>query len=182
MFPKSSAILEVLMSFCEITPYQLENTMQMIGKDYMLITVEDRENNKTNAMTASWGFMGVLWNKNVCACFIRPQRYTYPLAEKEERFALCFFGNDEKYRRVLGFCGRESGRDRDKLAECGLGTERLDGVSVISEAETVIICKKLYADELKKECFIDKEMLSHYPTDDFHRIYVCEIEKAYKKN
>lgn len=169
------------MSFCEITPYALGNAMQMIGKDWMLITVEDKENKKTNAMTASWGCMGVLWSKNVCVCFIRPQRYTYGLAEKEDRFALCFFGSEAKYRSALGFCGRESGRDRDKLAECGLGTEELDGVSVISEAETVVICKKLYADDLKEECFIDKEALSHYEKKDYHRAYVCEIEKVYVK-
>ena len=138
------------MSFCEITPYQLENAMKMIGKDFMLITAEDREKNKTNAMTASWGCMGVLWNKNICVCFIRPQRYTYLLAEREDRFALCFFGNELKYRSALGFCGRESGRDRDKLAECGLTTEKLDGVSVISEAETVIICRNFCMDESER--------------------------------
>ena len=168
------------MDFREITAYELGNSQKMIGKDWMLITVEDKEKGKVNAMTASWGTMGVLWNKCVCICFIRPQRYTYGLAEESERFSLAFFEGDA-HRDALRLCGRESGRDMDKLGECGLHTEALDGVSVISEADTVIICRKLYADDLKEECFLDGEALSHYEKKDFHRAYVCEIEKVYVK-
>ena len=169
------------MSFREITPYELGNAQRMIGKDWMLIAVEDKEKGKTNAMTASWGAMGVLWNKCVCICYIRPQRYTYGLAEAADRFSLSFFGGEPEYREALKLCGRESGRDMDKLAECGLDTEIIDGVSVISASETVLICRKLYADDLKEECFVDKECISHYENNDFHRVYICEIEKAYIK-
>lgn len=168
------------MEFREITPYELENAMTLIGKEWMLITAEDKENGKVNGMTASWGCLGVLWNKCVCVCFIRPQRYTYGLAEKNERFSISFLGSEKEYRNALALCGRESGRDCDKLEKCGLHTERLDGVSVISEARLNLICRKIYVDDLKESGFIDKSLLSHYD-GDFHRIYVCEIEKAYKK-
>jgi len=169
------------MNFCEITPYELGNAMQTVGKDWLLITVEDKEKGKTNAMTASWGCMGVLWNKCVCVCFVRPQRYTYRLLEDTDRFSICVLGGEKKDREALAVCGRESGRDCDKLERCGLTVEKVDGVSVISEAETVLVCRKLYADDLKEEKFIDKSLLSHYE-GDFHRAYVCEIEKAYVKN
>ena len=42
-------------SFKEISPYELENSLKMIGKDWMLITAEDKALGKVNAMTASWG-------------------------------------------------------------------------------------------------------------------------------
>ena len=65
--------------FKEISPYEVENAMKLIGKTWMLITANDEENGRANAMTASWGTLGVLWNKCVCTAFIRPQRHTYSL-------------------------------------------------------------------------------------------------------
>ena len=160
--------------YVEISPYELDNALKLIGKDWMLITVQDGEG--ANAMTASWGCMGVLWNKPVAVCFIRPQRYTYGLAENEERMSLAFFG--EGYREALSLCGSKSGRDCDKLSLAGLTVSDVDGVPVIDQASTVIIGKKLYADDLKEDNFVDKAMLDNYKNKDFHRIYVLEIQKV----
>ena len=85
------------------------------------------------------------------------------------------------YKEALRFCGRESGRDVDKLRACGLETERIDGVDVISDAELALICKKLYEDELKETCFIDKSLLKNYENGGYHTVYVCEIVGAYTK-
>ena len=54
--------------YLSVSPYELGNACRMIGKDWMLVCAGD------NAMTASWGGMGVLWNKPVAFVFIRPQR------------------------------------------------------------------------------------------------------------
>jgi hypothetical protein len=53
---------------------------KLIGKDWMLITAGIRES--FNTMTASWGGMGVLWDKKVCFAFVRPTRYTFEFLEK----------------------------------------------------------------------------------------------------
>lgn len=165
--------------FREIAPTELGNAMQKIGKEWMLITARDGEGQRVNAMTASWGCLGVLWNKNICVCFVRPQRHTYQLLEASERCSIAFLS--EEYRSALQLCGSKSGRDTDKLAEAGLHTTVLDGVDVISEAETLLVCRKLYVDDLKKENFLDPSLLSTYRQEDYHRIYVCEIEKVYQK-
>lgn len=165
--------------FQEISPLELENAMQKIGKEWMLITARDEDNHRVNAMTASWGCLGVLWGKNICVCFVRPQRHTYELLEKSERCSVAFLG--EEFRSALRLCGSKSGRDTDKLRDAGLHTEPLDGVDVIAEADTVLVCRKLYVDDLKKECFLDPALLGNYAAEDYHRIYVCEIEKAYRK-
>lgn len=161
----------------EISPFETENSLKLIGKDWMLITVRDGD--KVNAMTASWGCMGVLWNKPVAVCFIRPQRHTFGLAEAEERFSLCFM--EDEYRNALGVCGKLSGRDLDKLKEAGLSSENIDGVPVISEAKMILVCKKLYSDFLKEDAFIDKSLLSNYTAGDYHKMYVLEIEKVFVK-
>ena len=52
------------MSFKEVSVSDLSfNPFTKIGKEWMLITSGDE--NKWNTMTASWGFVGVMWNKNV---------------------------------------------------------------------------------------------------------------------
>ena len=50
------------------------NPFDKIGKDWLLISAT--KSGKTNTMTASWGTLGHLWNKDVAIIFIRPQRYT----------------------------------------------------------------------------------------------------------
>ena len=37
------------------------------------------------------------------------------------------------------------------------------------------------ADVLKKECFVDTDHIKHYPSDDFHRVYILEREKILVK-
>ncbi len=163
--------------FKEIKATDVENAVKLIGSDWMLITASDGE--RTNCMTASWGSLGVLWNKNVCTCFIRPQRHTFGIAEKTDRLSFSFFG--EEYRKALSFCGSRSGRDTDKFAETGLDVSFVDGTPIINQAKLVLVCRKLYSDFIKKENFIDNKLLSNYKNDDFHKFYVCEIEKVLLK-
>ncbi len=169
----------VELGFQAVSPEAIGNAVKLIGTDWMLITAKDEKRNRANAMTASWGCMGVLWNKPVCVCFIRPQRHTYALAEQNDRLSLAFFGGG--YRDALRLCGTKSGKDTEKLKEAGLSTFEIGGVPVIRQAELVLIGRKLYADDLKKECFIDPSLLSNYKAGDFHRMYVLEIEEAYQK-
>ena len=60
--------------FREITPSEASDAIDLIGKDWMLIGAADKKHGNANAMTASWGALGFLWNRPVCICFIRPQR------------------------------------------------------------------------------------------------------------
>jgi len=165
--------------FKKIDPTDIENVFRLIGKDWMLITAKGSVDGSevVNTMTASWGGMGVLWNKPVCFCFIRPQRYTFRLTEQADRFSLSFLTED--YRKSLRICGTESRRYRDKFKKGGLTPAEENGVPFVGEARMVLLCRKLYADNLKKEGFLLPALLDNYKDDDFHRVYVCEIEAAY---
>ena len=157
--------------FIAISPYELEgNPFQMIDKQWMLITAGNQQ--KANTMTASWGGLGILWNKPVSFAFIRPTRHTYGFTEREDTYSLCFFG--EEYRDALRLCGTVSGRDRDKIAEAGL-TLRHDGVApYFDEAQTVLICRKLHYQDIDPAGFLDPAIHGHY-NNDYHRVYVGEI-------
>ena len=165
--------------FEKIRPDQWEgNVFSSIGDEWMLVTVRDGE--KTNAMTASWGGFGVIWGRPSAYIFVRPQRHTFSLLEKADRFTLCIPG--ERYRKALGYCGSRSGRDEDKLAACGLSTCELDGVPAIAESHTVFVCRKLYSQFLREDCFKDvSEIEAHYPQRDYHCMYISEIEALYRR-
>ena len=166
-----------------LRPQELDGVFDLIGKDWMLITAagkNDRGEEVVNTMTASWGGMGFLWNRAVAFCFVRPQRYTFALTEQAERFSLSFF--DEDYRGALRLCGTKSGRELDKLAAAGLTANRENGTPFVGESRLVLLCRKLYAGDIEACGFIDKTQLVHYKNNDFHRMYICEIEKIYVRD
>ncbi len=152
----------------------------MIAKDWMLVTASKPEG-ETNCMTASWGGLGELWGKPVAFLFIRPQRYTHEFTEAGDRYTLTWF--DEEHREKLAFCGAKSGREIDKINECGL-TPVTDGDGMIyyAEARRVMKLKKLYAAELDPAKSCDRELFDfHYPSSDYHTMYICEILEILEK-
>lgn len=172
-----------MQGFYSIEPSAFDGVFDRIGKDWMLITARGKNGageEIVNTMTASWGGMGILWGKQVAFLFVRPQRYTYTLTEQAERFSLSFF--DEEYRAALCLCGTKSGRELDKLAAAGLTALDEDGVPVIAEARINLVCRKLYADTLKREGFVLPALLENYKNNDYHRVYVVEIEKILQRN
>ncbi len=165
-------------SFTEISPAQMdENIFKLIGSDWMLVTAQ-KPDGSFNTMTASWGGAGVLWNKNVVFCFIRPQRYTFSFAESTNALTFSFF--DESCRDALRICGSKSGRQIDKCEATGLKPVRERDYVWFEQARLVLQCRILYKDDLKKSCFLDDSLLSNYQEIDYHRMYVCEIEHVRK--
>ena len=109
-------------------------------------------------------------------CVIRPQRYTYEFAEKTDLISLSFFEGEEG-RKILNFCGSNSGRDCDKIAETGL-KPIFDkaGFVYYEQAKYALFGKKLYIHDLKPDNFVDASIPNiHYKATDYHRAYICEI-------
>ncbi len=165
--------------YTEIKPEDLnENPFRLIGKDWMLITAGKM--NSFNTMTASWGGVGVLWHKNVCTIYIRPTRYTYEFIEKTGLFTLSFF--PETQRNILKICGSRSGRDTDKVSEAGLSPVESSAGSVsFKEARLIVECRKIYAQDIKPELFLDPDIDKNYPNNDYHRMYIGEVLSCHVK-
>ncbi|MDF2504111.1 flavin reductase [Clostridium sp.] len=161
--------------FYEISPEQLDkNIFNLIGKDWMLVTAE--KDGKVNTMTASWGGFGVMWGKNVANIVIRPQRFTKEFIDASGTFSLTVL--DESFRKQLTYLGTVSGRDEDKVSKSNLSVVHSDDTPYFNEASVAIICKKLYAQEYKPECFTDKNIDGKwYPDKDYHTLYIGEITK-----
>lgn len=167
-------------TFHEIKASQItKNPFTMIGKEWMLVTARKEE--KVNTMTASWGSFGIMWNKEVTSIVLRPQRYTKEFVDDNAYYSLSFFGDD--YRKELGYLGKVSGRDVDKISKTDLTLVYEDGIPYFAEASIVIFCKKLFAQEFKPESFIQKDLLDiNYPAKDYHTYYFGEIVKVLVKN
>ena len=167
------------MSFKEINVNELEmNPFTKISKQWMLITAGNEE--KANTMTASWGSVGFIWNKNALTMYIRPQRYTKEFVDANDTFTVSFLPG--QYREALNLCGKISGREEDKITKAGLTIAYEDGTPYFEEAELVFVCKKMYVQEMKEECLEDASFdATYYPNKDYHYLYIAEITKALKK-
>ena len=155
------------------------NPFNMIGKDWMLITAE--KDGKVNSMTASWGGLGVMWGKNVVYMVVRKSRFTKTLIDGTDTFSLSFFDH-EKYAKMLGYMGKVSGRDEDKIKTAGVTVEHYEGTPYIAEASKVFVCKKMYCQPMTSESFIDKSLIDKwYKDDDYHDLYIGEIVEVLSK-
>ena len=167
-------------SFRKVEPGQLsDNIFRIIGDDWMLITAGTP--GKFNTMTASWGAMGILWNKPIAVCFIRPTRFTYNFVNGNDIFTLSFFTGEE--RDILNYCGSHSGKNVDKIAATKLTPVMTSSGGISYEqARLFTECRKIYYDDLKPEHFlspaIDKQ---NYPRKDYHRMFIGEITACYLK-
>ncbi len=166
------------MAFRKIDISELSfNPFEKIGKQWMLLTGGNAES--FNTMTASWGQLGVLWNKNILTCYIRPNRYTYEFVENGECFTASFFG--EECRKALAYCGSHSGRDCDKVKETGFTPAKIDNCMTFEEAEMVFMCRKLYTYDMQESGFTTDDGIPEkfFSTDPYHRAYISEITAVY---
>ena len=166
--------------FKEIKTTELkENVFDAIGKQWLLVTAA-KEDDSCNTMTASWGGLGVMWGKDVAYVVIRPQRYTKEFNDASGTLSLSIL--PESYRKTYSYLGTVSGRDEDKIAKSGLTVALEDGTPYFEEANYVMICEKLFAQDYTPESFLDKTILEKwYPDEDYHTLYICEIKKVLER-
>lgn len=172
-------------TWCKITPQELDrNPFSMIGKEWMLITAEKKNTEppapKINTMTASWGGMGVMWNKNTVTIVIRPNRYTKEFLDNGDTFSLTIL--PEQYRKELSYLGSVSGRCENKIEKAALHVSYEESTPYFDEGNLVFLCKKLYRQPMTEEGFLLKDLItSNYPNGDFHVMYIAEILSILKK-
>lgn len=166
--------------FEKCDPRALEgNVFSMVGDRWMLITAGRKDH--CNTMTASWGGLGIMWGMPVAVCGIRPQRYTRAFMEENDYYTLAFF--PPEFRKELSLCGSKSGRDVDKLEACGFTVaEGAGGAPYFEQADLVLVCRKVYRQDLDPACFTDGAPDEKwYPGKDYHRMYTGEIVEVLKR-
>ncbi len=142
---------------------------------WLLLTSGDFTARDYNAMTISWGSLGVMWNRPFAQVVVRPVRHTYNFMERYDSFTLCAF--PKTYHRALSLLGTKSGRDGDKIAEAGLTPIASTCIAApgYAEAELIIECRKIYWQDLDPSHFLSQQIERNYPQKDYHRVYFGEI-------
>ena len=98
--------------------------------------------------------------------------------EENEYFTVAFF--DKKYHEPLRILGTKSGRDCDKVQESKLNVIELDNQVGFEEAKYIFILKKIYIEDINNNNFLDPSIDRNY-NNDYHRSYIGEVVKIYKK-
>ena len=94
--------------------------------------------------------------------------------DREEYFTLAFFG--EEQRKALTLCGSKSGREVDKVKECGFTVAQAEcGAPYFEEAELVLVCRKRYAQPMDPANLPQDVKEKWYPQQDYHTMYIGEI-------
>ena len=154
------------------------NAVSLFDDKWCLITAGNEES--YNTMTASWGAMGELWNKDVAPERTDGVNDAVQRLDNNEYFTLSFFG--EEYKKALAFCGRNSGRDCDKAKETGLTPVKIGESISFEESEIVIVCRKIAQQDISPEGFIDSSIDSTcYPDKDYHTMYTGEVVDCFIK-
>ena len=164
--------------FQKVDPKTLDlNPFAAVGDQWMLVTAGTPE--RCNTMTASWGGLGVLWGAPMAICYLRPQRYTKEFVDENEYFTLSFF--PEEYRPRLSLCGTKSGRDVDKVKECGFTVAAGAGnAPYFEQAELVLVCRKRMEMPMDP-ARMPEDVKEKWYKDDFHTMYWGEIVETLKK-
>lgn len=151
-----------------------KNPFQLIGREWMLVTA--KKGDKINTMTASWGGLGIMWDKKVAFIVIRPSRYTKEFIDSADTLSLTFY--EKEYKKQLAYLGSVSGRDEDKITKSNLTVQYEGETPYFKEASIAVICKKLFHQEFSSESFVEAGLEDKfYPGKDYHTMYIAEIEK-----
>lgn len=152
-------------------------------KTGVLLVTKDGE--KVNAMTISWGALGIDWRHPTFTTYVRESRFTKGILDKTGVFNIAI-GAGEDAKKVLGVCGSKSGRDMDKVKECGLMLVdgEVTGVPAIEEFPLTLECKVVFKELKDPMAMTAANREQFYPeTDgkrDNHIIYEGEIVAAYR--
>lgn len=151
-----------------------------LGAENALLTAGTAD--RRNTMTIGWCQAGRLWNLPTCTVYVRPERYTYQFMEEQEYFTVSVLPKERK--DAMALCGTKSGRDMDKIKECGLTVRTgAGGAPFFQEAELVLVCRTLYAQDLDPVCVLpagEEQILPSYGAKGgWHRAYTGEIVEAY---
>ena len=153
------------------------NPFTKIGKEWLLITAGNEE--KMQYHDSKLGCNG---------CYVGKERSDSVYPSSEIHQGICGQG-----RYIYNFCSgrrvsqgikllRKGFRKKiadNKIKEAGLTPYFTDGTAGIEEADMIMICKKMYHDEIKPECFDAGENDSKwYPQKDYHTMYIAEILKV----
>ena len=147
-------------------------------KQYGTIALVDN-GTRTNGLTIGWGSVGVLWRTNIATIYIHKTRFSKEIFDTSKYFSINLF--EEKYNEQVGYYGKVSGRDEDKIINGGLEVEIIDGVKTFKEAKYSIICEKVGQTDFDLNTITLEDIISWYKGTGVHTAYFGKILKVVER-
>lgn len=156
------------------TPALARETYERMTDEGILIASLDAAG-KLNPMTIGWGVFGLIWGRPMFQVLVRPSRYTYQCIEHTRDYTVNVLPAD--LQEAATFCGTESGRDFDKMAEQDLTTLPSKHIASggITQANIVFECRVVHHNDVQEPAFAEEIITNYYPDGDFHRVYFGQI-------
>lgn len=174
----SAATSSALPGYKQTTADKIPGNIIKLLNDWTLIT--SGSGDQINVMTASWGGLGMFWEKPVSFCFLNPTRYSVQTMDKGDTYTISFY--TEAYKDALRYCGSVSGRNTDKIKGSGLTPIQLpSGATAFSEAWMILECKKIVAQPISPDAVVDKSLPQEWSKDGYHKMYIGEILNVWIK-
>lgn len=154
------------------------------------ILLTTKNNGEVNTMTIGWGMVGIEWNKPIFITYVRVSRHTRSLLDNAKEFTVNIPLGDVD-PKILAYCGRNSGRDVDKIKDMELCLEEPNVIQTpgIHQLPLTLECKVLYRQEQDLSLLPEELVERFYPQEidgsspgknrDHHIAYYAEIVDAY---
>ena len=133
-----------------------------------------------NAMAISWGGLGTLWERPVATVYVKPVRYTWEFMQKHDKFTVIFL--PDALKKAVGIMGSRSGRNCDKVSLAGLTPVFLDGAVTFAEAETTVVCRKIYSQDLDRSTMPKDVIADYYTVEEPHTMFVGEVTEILNRS
>ena len=154
-----------------------EDLLNLFPEKWALLTAGSID--KHNSMTIGWGAIGTLWKKPAITVYVKPCRYTYKFMEENEYFVVSFF--EEQYKDNLIVMGSVSGKDTNKDELAKLTPVKQENLTFYQEAKVILVCKKIYSEQLKLNQVPEEVKHQYYEVDEAHKMYIGEVVEIIKQ-
>ncbi len=149
----------------------------------ILLTTADGE--KVNTMTIGWGALCIEWGIPLFIAYVRESRYTKQMLERNGQFTINV-PLESVDRKIISYCGSQSGAQTDKIRDLGLQLVPSDVVAVpgIREFPLTLECEIIYQQKQDLSMIPQSILDRFYPQDaagemDGHIAYYGRICNAY---
>lgn len=155
-----------------------EHILQKMASGGVFLT--SKYNGKVNTMTIGWGGICYYWKDMIFQAPVRYSRFSHELIEKSGVFTVSVPLDGDDVSAQLIYCGKNSGSNVDKFAECSITAENSVSVDVpiIKECSLHLECEVVFKTDVDKATLdekIDKRWYPDYHTLFFGRVLECYI-------
>jgi flavin reductase (DIM6/NTAB) family NADH-FMN oxidoreductase RutF len=152
--------------------HQLDQTLRRLAHGGLLLA-STRSDGQSNVMTIGWATVGVVWGLPVMVVLVRPSRYTYAFIEQSKVFTVNVPTPDMS--AYVAFCGTQSGRNVDKLAEAATSMGQRIGCVTLDACPMVYECQVIHWNDVQPSALLPSIDGKAYAQGDYHRLYYGQI-------